>query len=93
MHLIAAAVLGAVYFNQAPELLLWLAPILTGLIIGTPLAVAFGQEKIGLFLQRHGILLIPEEIKPPEELPLVFTKHIQEPTVLTDSELTRKAAE
>ncbi len=92
-HLIAAAVLGIVYFNQAPELLPWLAPILTGLIMGTPLAVAFGQEKIGLFLQRHGILLIPEETNPPEELPLIFTKLIQEPTVINNGELVRKAAQ
>lgn len=92
-HLLAAAVLGSVYLNQAPELLLWLAPILTGLIFGAPLAVAFGQEKIGLFLQRHGILLIPEETRPPEELPLIFTQNIQESSPLGSTELSPKAAE
>ncbi|MEH6633207.1 MAG: glucans biosynthesis glucosyltransferase MdoH [Halopseudomonas aestusnigri] len=92
-HLIAALVLGAVYLNQAPELLPWLAPILIGLIMSAPLAVAFGQEKIGLFLQRHGILLIPEETKPPEELPLIFTKLIQEPSGFNDNALSHKAAE
>ncbi|MFD2205277.1 glucans biosynthesis glucosyltransferase MdoH [Kiloniella antarctica] len=92
-HLIAALVLGVVYFNQAPELLLWLAPILTGLILGAPLAIAFGQENIGLFLQRHGLLLIPEETRPPEELPLIFTKFIQQSTGFDDTNLTQKAAE
>ncbi|WP_157231165.1 glucans biosynthesis glucosyltransferase MdoH [Kiloniella laminariae] len=92
-HLLAAAGLGAVYYLQAPELLPWLAPILTGLIISAPLAVAFGQEKIGLFLLNQGLLLIPEETRPPEELPILFSRFIQPSLLANDTRYLPKAAE
>ena len=49
-------------------LLLWLAPVLAGLVLAVPLAKLLGSVKVGRELQDLGLLLVPEEVKPPRVL-------------------------
>jgi len=46
----------------------WLSPILILLLIAIPLSVWFSRLNAGLFVQRRGLLMIPEETAPPGEL-------------------------
>lgn len=50
----------------APGLAVWFAPMLVGLVISIPLAVAMGSKRAGKSLARMGLLVIPEETSPPE---------------------------
>ena len=52
----------------APDLLLWLSPVLVGLIAAIPLAVVSSRSDVGASARRHGWLLTPEECAPPPEL-------------------------
>ena len=52
----------------APQHLWWLTPILAGLALAGPLAVAGSRADWGLWLRRHKLFLIPEEVTPPPEL-------------------------
>ncbi len=51
-----------------PELLPWLAPVLTGLVLAIPLVMLTSSESAGRWFRRHGLLLIPEEISAPAVL-------------------------
>lgn len=61
---ITVALIGLYYF---PGLLLFLAPILAGLILSIPLSVFLSRTSIGKKLKCLGIFLTPEEIHPPKE--------------------------
>lgn len=52
----------------APGLLIWLTPVLAGLVLSAPLAYLTGMSKLGLAARRRGWFLIPEEVAPPPEL-------------------------
>jgi membrane glycosyltransferase len=52
----------------APDLLPWLTPVLTGLLLAVPIAVLSSRPRLGLAALRHGWFLIPEEVAPPREL-------------------------
>ena len=57
----------------APDLLLWLSPVLVGLIAVVPLATLSSRSDLGLRARRRGWLLIPEESAPPPELAALST--------------------
>ena len=59
-----AALLGT--WRATPLLFYWLSPVWAGLTCSIPLALAGGSERIGRWLQRHGLLLIAEERQLPE---------------------------
>lgn len=50
----------------APSLTVWFAPMLIGLVLSIPLAVAMGSVRLGKAFARLGLLIIPEETSPPE---------------------------
>jgi membrane glycosyltransferase len=52
----------------APGLLLWLSPIVAGLLAAIPLAVLSSRVDLGLAARRRGWLATPEELAPPPEL-------------------------
>ncbi|WP_205910814.1 glucans biosynthesis glucosyltransferase MdoH [Paroceanicella profunda] len=52
----------------APEQLLWLSPVLVGLLLAAPLSRWSGSPEIGQGLKRLGLLCIPEERRAPEVL-------------------------
>lgn len=55
-----------VAYQLAPDLLLWMSPVLVGLFIAVPLAVFTSQPTIGAMAQHLGWFLTPEEIDPPD---------------------------
>lgn len=46
----------------------WISPVLAGLILAIPLSVLTSRSSIGRALRARGLLVIPEEIHPPQEL-------------------------
>jgi membrane glycosyltransferase len=54
--------------RHSPSLFLWLLPVLAGLWVAVPLAMLLGSVHFGRYLARSGLLLIPEEVTPPEVL-------------------------
>lgn len=51
-----------------PRFLLWFSPIVGALVVSIPVSVLTSKVRLGLLLQRWGILRIPEETNPGEEL-------------------------
>lgn len=52
----------------SPGLLVWLSPVVTGMILAVPLAVLSGRRSIGLAARSRGWFLVPEETKRPPVL-------------------------
>ncbi|MFP2930647.1 glucans biosynthesis glucosyltransferase MdoH [Pyxidicoccus sp. 3LG] len=52
-------------FWLSPGLLAWLAPVVAGLMLSIPLSVLTARASLGLWAQRLGLFLIPEETEPP----------------------------
>jgi len=59
---------GAIAYWYAPELLVWLIPVLAGMLLCIPLACLTADVRLGAGAARRGWFLIPEEISPPAEL-------------------------
>jgi membrane glycosyltransferase len=66
--MLAGLAWAAFAYVVAPDLLLWLSPVLLGLTAVIPLAVLSSRSDIGVSARRQGWLLIPEETAPPREL-------------------------
>ena len=49
----------------SPAALLWLSPVIVGLLSAIPLAVVTSRRDLGLKARRAGLFLIPEETAPP----------------------------
>jgi len=46
----------------------WITPVLAGLILSIPLSVLTSRSSIGRAFRAKGLLVIPEEMNPPQEL-------------------------
>ena len=66
--MVVGLVWAAVAYLIAPDLLLWLSPVLVGLIAVVPLAALSSRSDIGARARRRGWLLTPEEWAPPLQL-------------------------
>ena len=58
----------AAAYLAAPELVLWLGPVLAGCLLAIPLAALSSRADLGAAMRRRGWFLIPEELTPPPEL-------------------------
>jgi membrane glycosyltransferase len=67
-HTFAGLVMGALFAVLAPELMWWLSPVLAGLLLSVPMSRVSGSARVGRLLARVGLLLTPEEVKPPAVL-------------------------
>jgi len=47
------------------DLVIWMAPILVGLLFAAPIAVATSSAKVGALARDLGVFVTPEEIAPP----------------------------
>lgn len=56
---------GAAAWWVSPVMFGWLAPVLLGLILAIPVSLLTGQREAGRRLRRWGLLLVPEETRPP----------------------------
>jgi len=58
----------AAAYVVAPDLLLWLSPVLAGFAVAIPLATLSSRPELGAAARRRGWFLTPEECAPPAEL-------------------------
>ncbi|TWU41460.1 Glucans biosynthesis glucosyltransferase H [Novipirellula aureliae] len=59
---VVATVLIALFL---PRLLAWFSPLLAGVLLSIPIAVAMGSQRLGRWLHNRGLLLVPAETHPP----------------------------
>jgi membrane glycosyltransferase len=64
-HMLAGVLITISVFMTALPLLIWLSPILIGLVLAVPLAILLGDQKIGKRFLDWGLLVIPEEVRVP----------------------------
>lgn len=77
--LVGGGLLAVALSLAAPEALIWLLPIAAGLLTAVPITVFTSRASLGAFCRRLHLLLIPEEIAPPEILRLVAEEHRTRP--------------
>ncbi|WNG48342.1 glucans biosynthesis glucosyltransferase MdoH [Archangium minus] len=65
VHTLVGVVLAAVALALSPGLLLWLSPVVAGLLLSIPMSVWTARASLGTWAARHGLFLIPEESTPP----------------------------
>jgi membrane glycosyltransferase len=65
-HTALGVLAGISAFLIATSLFLWMSPTILGLLLAIPLSWLSGQLGVGLALKRWGLLLTPEETRPPE---------------------------
>jgi len=61
------------FFNE--RFFWWVSSIFLPLVLSIPISVAVGMPSAGRLLRRFGLLLIPEEVDPPQELVELGTLH------------------
>ena len=54
----------------APSLFLWALPVLIGLFVSIPVSVLLSSVRVGGWLRKHRLLMIPEEYEKPKVLRL-----------------------
>lgn len=67
-HTAFGLTLGVASYLVAPPLLLWMSPVVLGLLLAIPLAAATSERRLGQALLRIGLLQTPEEQCPPDVL-------------------------
>jgi membrane glycosyltransferase len=67
-HTCFGVVLAVCAYAVSPLLVLWMLPVLLGLLLAIPLVAFTGLRSTGLILQRLGLLRTPEEVRPPAVL-------------------------
>jgi membrane glycosyltransferase len=75
-QILLGLVWGGVILAIAPRYIWWMMPILAGLVLSVPLTMLTSRASVGRWMRRRGLLLTPEETKPPEEL-LALTKILE----------------
>jgi membrane glycosyltransferase len=60
--------LGVGAYAVSTPLLLWMSPVVVGLVLAIPVAALTGRPTVGRLLRRMGLLLTPEETSPPAVL-------------------------
>jgi len=64
-HTLLGVLAGLSAFMIATSLFLWMSPTILGLLLAIPLSWLSGQLGAGLALKRLGLLMTPEESRPP----------------------------
>ena len=67
-HTLVGVAVTGVLATAAPALLIWLSPVLLGLVLSIPLSMVLGSLAIGQKLRGAGLLTIPEEVESPQVL-------------------------
>jgi membrane glycosyltransferase len=67
-HMLLGAGVGVLAFAIDANLLLWLSPLVAGLLLAVPLAQLSSRRDFGTWLRRRRLFLIPEETAPPPVL-------------------------
>ncbi len=61
LHTLAGIGAAAIIYHAAPDLIGWFVPLLSGLILSIPLAIASSSARLGDAARRRGLLLVPSE--------------------------------
>lgn len=64
-HTIFGVLLAAAAYAVSWSLFLWMTPVIAGLLLAIPLASLTANARLGRRLRRIGLLLVPEERRPP----------------------------
>lgn len=56
------------------ETLLWSLPLTAGYLLAIPFAVITADPRLGLWMQRHRLVGIPEDFAPPQEILMISRK-------------------
>ncbi|WP_408090434.1 glucans biosynthesis glucosyltransferase MdoH [Rhodoplanes sp. SY1] len=67
-HVMLGLLLGGGAYAVSAPLLLWMTPVVAGLVLAIPTVAVTSSERVGHALRRAGLLLIPEEREPPAVL-------------------------
>jgi membrane glycosyltransferase len=67
-HTLFGAVLAGAAYMISPPFLLWMSPVILGLVLAIPLSAVTGQPVWGRAFRRWGLLVTPEETAPPAVL-------------------------
>jgi membrane glycosyltransferase len=67
-HMLFGVVWGVSAFILVPSFFWWLSPVIAGLVLSAPLSIFLGKAGFGRRARESGLLLAPEEIRPPGEL-------------------------
>ncbi len=84
--------LGAAAWAISLPLLLWMSPVVAGLLLAIPLAMVTSSRAAGLGLARVGLLTTPEERSPPAELASLSDLLAAPPATGRDHEAVRALA-
>ena len=71
--MITAVIVGAAVFLIHRTFTLWLAPVLLSLVLSPATSVLTSRKSVGLRLKKAGLLLIPAEAAPGDELKALKT--------------------
>src|SRR3712207_1349783 len=64
-HTLLGFILAVCAYAVSPSLFLWMSPVIVGLVVAIPISALTARRDIGRALRRLGLLLIPEEVRPP----------------------------
>ena len=67
-HMLLGVTVGLLAFAIDPNLLLWLSPLVAGLVLAVPIAQLSSRRDFGAWLRQRRLFLIPEETAPPPVL-------------------------
>lgn len=67
-HLLLGMAWGGAMLALAPRFIGWMLPVIAGMLISVPFTVLTSRASLGRALRRRGLLLTPEETRPPPEL-------------------------
>ncbi len=56
---------GIVAYLVSPELAAWMSPVVLGMVLSIPVVGLTASHRVGAFVQKLGLLRVPEEIAPP----------------------------
>jgi membrane glycosyltransferase len=68
MHTLMGIAMAVIAYLASPATLLWMAPVVVGLLAAAPISLFSSSPALGTWLRDRGILLTPEERHPPEVL-------------------------
>jgi membrane glycosyltransferase len=67
-HTMFGVVLGLIAWLVSPVLIVWMSPVVVGLVLSIPLVLLTASKTPARFLARLGLLSIPEDSDPPKAL-------------------------
>lgn len=67
-HGVIGILWGVLAWHISAELFWWMTPVLIGWVLAAPISVWTSRASVGDWFARHGLLLSPEDLNPPQEV-------------------------